>query len=322
MRIAFVTEMPFFGKLPKEFKDFRTVESWIYGFGAVNVPFNKLDKVSSADFDLFIIIIPKGHAEVCSIILEKLPMKQTVVLQEGPCYYFQDLPSEQVLVYEKLLRDCKMILCHNERDCSYFRQFNKTCLRLPTCCDTQLSFKRDKRDKVALSFGSQCSWYNGQTSYRILKDSGFEIVCPRMGRFKKDEKLECDVKNIGVFDYMPWYTFMSAIRNVGLACHMMPTMAASSYAIICAMLSIPCICGPSDIAKDLFPYTTTSDPYDYEMGSIMVKKLVGDKDFYDKVVDHAVRNVGKYDFRVVCPSMIKKFERVLGEVTNERNKKI
>lgn len=311
MNIAFVTEMGFFGKLPKNFKDFKTVESWIYGFDATNIPFNKLATVDKSQFDLFIVIVPKKNIGVCKELLTCMPLEKTAVMQEGPCYYFQDFGSEDVLNYELLLSKCKFLLCHNDRDTNYFRQFNPVCVRLPTCCDTHLKFEREKYSKDALMFGTLGSWYNGQTSYRILKETGFSVWMPQMGRFKADEGIQTTSKGIKVMAYSNWFEFMESIKNVSVACHMMPTVAASSYAINCAMLGIPCICAPSDIAWDLFPMTTCRDPYDFVMGSVLAKKLVDDKQFYLDVVNHARLNLAKYDYRYVCPTMIRKFTELL-----------
>ena len=311
MKIAFVSEMGFYGKLPKDFKDFRTVESWVYGFNAFNIPFNMLDKTDLTNFDLFIVIIPKNNVSICKELLNVLPMNKTSVLQEGPCYYFQDSPAMDELKYAKLLNDCKFILCHNESDCSYFRQFNKNCTRIPTCTDTKIEIKKEDKKPLAFSFGTFSKWYNGQTSYRILKEIGYEVWMSMMGRWKRDEGIQTKSKGIQVLGYLCWADFIKAIKNVSVACHMMPTKAASSYVLVCALLDVPCICSPSDMSKDLFPYTTTNDAYDYEMGAIYAKKLVNDKEFYAKVVNHAKINLAKYDYRVVCPIMIKKFKRLL-----------
>ena len=237
LNIAYVTEMGLHGRLRKDFKDFRTVESWIYGFNAFNIPFKKLETQNLEEFDLFIVIIPKNNVGVCKKVIDLLPLEKTAIMQEGPCYYFQDCPAAENLKYVELLEKCKFILCHNIRDTDYFSQFNDTCVKLPTCCDTQLEFKRDEYSKSAMMFGTFSSWYNGQTSYRILKETGFDVWMPMMGRFKKDEGIQTNNNKVKVLGYLPWFKFMEDIKNISIGCHMMPTMAASSYAIHCLDLN-------------------------------------------------------------------------------------
>ena len=240
-QILFMTEMQLVGKLPKDFPNLRTLESWLIGLDAHHVPLESLHSLKEGEVDFFkyssvVVVIPKNKPEYLIPIAKMLPANNLVILQEGPCDFFQDLDSISSLIYESILSQCRLVLCHNESDVKYFKQYNNNCKRIKTCTDVLTHRAPRPKLKRVLIGGTNCSWYNGQTSYSIAKifqDDGYGLAMMKMGRFKDKEELLCDHREIKIIDYEQWSEFILNLSQYSFAVHLMPTKAAGSFYLNC-----------------------------------------------------------------------------------------
>lgn len=86
--------------------------------------------------------------------------------------------------------------------------------------------------------GNWCSWYGGADSFFIAQEIGQPISAPQMGRMHTDE-LEID--QIRHLPYTNWAEWMVYLSDCKYAVNLMRTIAAASFSLNCAWLSIPCV---------------------------------------------------------------------------------
>ncbi len=97
MKVVFITELNYFGKIPRTHENMRTEFAWMTALNADNIYIQDLilNKINISDkYDLCISIIPKKIELYKNI--ENLPdfIKKISnvwgVMQEGPHWYYQD----------------------------------------------------------------------------------------------------------------------------------------------------------------------------------------------------------------------------------------
>jgi len=129
-KIAFFTEMPIWGKIPRDYPNMKTMEAWICALDADHISLSKLSEINT-DYDLSIVVIPKNwyklRIEQAHQIIEQIQSvikpkcKKLAIMQEGPNNYFQDYSIKHQFIYYHLLFEADFLLCHNESDINYYR---------------------------------------------------------------------------------------------------------------------------------------------------------------------------------------------------------
>ena len=138
MKIAFVTEMGFIGKIPVDHPNMRTEFAWMNALNADH--YSIYDKLPT-NYDHVFIIFPKGKvylsAEGSKIVdginpvtalldsnfIETLKQTNNKVhyIQEGPHWWYNDYELADRIAFYNMLTECDAIFAHNESDMLYYK---------------------------------------------------------------------------------------------------------------------------------------------------------------------------------------------------------
>lgn len=310
MRICFVTENKFEGKIPPNITDRRTEFEWMimldafhYNYDVVVRDINKLK-----EFDVVLFVLPKTKPYLVGFIRKVSKEIKTVLLQEGPSYLWQDLPTELQIEYFEMLQEVDGVLCHNDIDKKYFSGLtNKPVFKIPTFInipfvETTLGMAKTKKAIGACVIGGNGSnWYNGNSSVSVVKDfNEIKIVgFPTMGRKLENEEILMRIisgKEVHYMPYMSWDKFLITLSMYEYAIHLMPTPAAGSFHLMCAVAGVPCI-GPKtiDTQRVCFPELSVDSPFDIVGARRLLRKLITDKNFYKRIIDYAKKKAREFN---------------------------
>lgn len=247
-----------------------------------------------AKYDIAVLLIPKTPADrdrlyEVDIVAEARKIADKVLfMQEGPSWIYQDLPVHQQIWHYNLLTSVDGILTENETDISYFKGINpKIPIQdIPSLMieDSVLNARLvEKQDKVIIG-GNFTRWYGGFDSYVIATEFDLPIYCPSMGRKQPNEE-----QLVTHLPYLQWNEWIYALAEFKYAIHLMPTIAAGTFAMNCGFLGIPCIgYKDADTQRKIHP-SLSVEIGDLESARKLAIKLK-DKDFYDMCVNEAKQN--------------------------------
>ena len=256
---------------------------------AYNFHYSQLDALAeqNENFDIAILLIPKTGKDREALlnieIVEKSKniAKKVWFMQEGPAWIFQDLNLYQQFWHYNVLSSVDGILCENETDIPYFKGLvpNKPVFDIPSVMieDKILTAKNIvKQDKVMIG-GNFCRWYGGFDSYIIAHEFDVPMFAPSMGR--KIER-EDDIENLNHLPFMNWNQWIHTLAEFKYAIHLMPTIAAGTFAMNCGYLGVPCIgYDQADTQRKIHPELSVKFG-DTETARILANKLKTDSEFY------------------------------------------
>ena len=286
MKIAFLSQMGFTGKIPRNHLNMRVEFAQMCALQADHIPLLSIDKVQSK-FDVAVLLIPKTPSDRdklydLDIVTEARKIANKVVfMQEGPSWIYQDLPVHQQIWHYNLLTSVDGILSENETDIPYFKGINpKVPIQdIPSLMieDSVLNARLiDKQDKVIIG-GNFTRWYGGFDSYVIATEFDLPIYAPSMGRRQPNEE-----QLVTHLPYLQWDQWIHALAEFKYAIHLMPTIAAGTFAMNCGFLGIPCIgYNEADTQRKIHPKLSV-DIGDLESARKCALALKNDKDFYQE----------------------------------------
>jgi hypothetical protein len=282
-KIAFFTEMPFQGKIPRNHTNMRTEFAWMCALDAEH--FNIEQAIESCKdlngtpyFDIGIVILPKKKT-----IFDITPLyavcKKLAIMQEGPNWYWQDYSMDQQIAYIQSLAIADIIYVHNEADRKYYQGLiDHPDVRIMPSLMIEDNIPKNiegPRSGVIIG-GNMTSWYGGFDSMMIAQVFDEPIYAPSMGRkIPKEEQL--DIQHL---PYMEWDAWIQQLNNFKYGVHLMRTHAAGTFALNCAYLGIPCI-GYEGLDTQMICH----EPLTVEIGDLaaarkLAQKLRNDDDFY------------------------------------------
>lgn len=286
MKILFITELPFFGKVNRNHENMRTEFSWMCALNADHIPMqNLINNTAKIDsfYDIVIVILPKKLELVdTNVLLESIKSrgKKITTMQEGPAWYYQDYKYVDQVNYINFLSQMDFLLTHNKSDIPYFKGiFKKSTYNLQSLMieDTVKNVKNNNSGHPIIG-GNFCSWYGGVDSYFVARNFNKEIYVPSMGRKIANEEHMPDLKHL---PYMQWNDWIHTLSQFNIGIHLMRTHAAGTFALNCAYLGIPCIGYKGlDTQQTLHP-TLTVDVGDIVRANELTIKLRDDKSFYN-----------------------------------------
>ena len=259
MKVAFLTEMGFTGKVPANHPNMRTEFAWMHALNADHFNIRVLDKVKG--YDHIMIIFPKGktflNSEGSKLIdgrnpisdllrsdlVKKLKKENGLVhyIQEGPHWWFNDYEVVDQIYFYNFLSECDSIFTHNSTDVPYYKGLfpNKEVRPIFTLMIEELikGIVPTKENKAIIG-GNFARWYGGFESYIIADTFGCEIWAQDSHAKRVGEE---SVDSIKHFPRMVWVDWMKNLSTFKYAVHMMPTVAAGTFALNCAYFGIPCI---------------------------------------------------------------------------------
>lgn len=258
MKIAFLTEMNWRGKVPNGHVNMRTEFCWMYTLGADHFNIHEYEQIKG--YDAVFIIFPKATVKLSAIGIEMetpgqdkdisiytKPVIKTLKknngkicnVQEGPSDFFNDYDMPTQFNFYNQLSECDILFAHNKCDIDFYKGlFPQTKIRVipslmfppPT---TEPTIKSDK----TMIGGNFCKWYGGFQSYVVASTFNCPISVPSMHCKRKGEE---GVPNLTHLPYMTWIEWMYVLSNYKYAVHLMPTVAAGTF-------SMNCLSGDTDI---------------------------------------------------------------------------
>ena len=321
MNIAFFSESPFDGKIPRDFDNMRTEYAWYVALDATHHNVGNLPSMEEGMYDLGIVIIPKTKIEqlmqVDLIKQMRRVCKKIGFMQEGPYWYFQDYPMEQQIWFFNTLMEMDVIFAHNRTDVEYFKGLTKKenvyqnkSLMITDEIKPEID-NPDARHGVLIG-GNMVRWYGGFDSYIIAQEFDTDIFAPSMGR-KIEREDEMDIRHL---PYMNWIEWMNNLSKFKYAVHLMPTHAAGTFALNCAYHGIPCIGYEGlDTQSHCHPQLTIK-MNDLSNARRLANKLKTDKGFYETQSETARNNFNTFFSE---KEYIYNMNKIIKKVMNENN---
>ena len=313
MKIAFLTEMGFEGKIPDNHPNMRTEFAWMNALGADHYNLRKFDRVKN--YDAVFLILPKGKiylsAEgttltdslnpVSDILkfpykseLTKLGNKKVFYIQEGPTWWFNDYTIEDQINFFNQLSSFDGILAHNKHDVKFYQGLlpNTPVQAIGTLM--REFFIKDinpiPEDKTLIG-GNFSHWYGGFQSYI----SAQEFNNPIWAQESHSKRLgEDQLPNLNHFPRLIWNDWIKELANFKYAIHLMPTVAAGTFSLNCAYFGIPCIGNELvDTQNICFPDLSVNVE-DVNQTRMLAQRLTTDNQFYTHCSNLAKENYTKF----------------------------
>jgi hypothetical protein len=100
--------------------------------------------------------------------------------------------------------------------------------------------QRSEWGDAVIMGGNFVRWYGGFDSYVVARifQPEHSIHCVSMGRKQNKED---DIEDIKYLPYMQWREWIDALSQFDIGVHLMPTIAAGTFAMNCGFHGIPCI---------------------------------------------------------------------------------
>jgi hypothetical protein len=275
MKIAFFTEMEFYGKVPRTHNNMRTEFAWMC---ALNADHYNIQDIPIESYDLGIVIIPKKNPNF-DINNLKLICNKIAVMQEGPNWYWQDYSLEQQIWYFNTLVSADIIYTHNQSDQKYYKGLttHPDVRVMPSLMiEDVISKNIDCERSGVIIGGNMTSWYSGFDSMMIAQEFGEQIYVPSMGR-KIDREDELDITHL---PYMNWTQWIYELNKFKYGVHLMRTHAAGTFALNCAYLGIPCIGYEGLDTQEICHPETTVKLGDLMKARDIAKELSNNEKFY------------------------------------------
>lgn len=296
MKIAFLTEMGFEGKVQPNHSNMRTEFAWMLALDADHRHIHDYKKVGG--YDHVFVIFPKGMVYLNSIGLKMSnnanPISELLqsnfidilkennskvhFVQEGPHWLWNDYEISDQLFYYNMIFTCDSIFCHSSSDVAYYIGMfpNKKVNVIPTLMIDELisNIKPNPQDKVIVG-GNFSRWYGGFESYLMASDFKLPIYAQSSHAQRENED-----QLVTHLPRMVWIDWMKELSTFKYAVHLMPTVAAGTFSLNCAYFGIPCI-GNIDVDSQRLCHPNLSvDVNNIEKARYLVNKLKTDKDFY------------------------------------------
>ena len=298
MKIAFLTEMGFQGKVPMDHTNARTEFSWMIALDADHFNIEAYPFVTG--YDWVMLILPKGGVSLNSegirldnklnryAELYKTPFveqlkknnEKVAYVQEGPTWYVNDFSLPDQFNFFNQLSECDVIFAHNEYDTRWYEGWfpQKKVTTIPTLMIEELirNISPITENKVMMG-GNFCRWYGGFQSYLVAT----EFECPIFVQTSHcSQPGEDQVPNLNVLPRLVWVDWIKTLSTFRYGVNLMPTVAAGTFSLNCAYLGIPCIGNKRvDTQRLCFPYLSV-DSEDVASARDMAHQLVTDSEFY------------------------------------------
>jgi hypothetical protein len=306
MKIAFITEMGFKGKIPSNHPNMRTEFAWMHALDADHFGFYTLDEVK--DYDHVFIIFPKGQINLSTVGVKlgtipnpysqllagdwltklKANNKNTYYVQEGPHWMFTELEIADQIHFYNMLTSVDAIFAHNQSDVFYYGGLvpGQRIARIPTLMiEESIKDLEWKPEEKAIIGGNFARWYGGFESYMIAQE--FQVpIWGQTSHAKRDQEDQLIQHLPRVF----WTEWMSQLSTFKYAVHLMPTVAAGTFALNCSYFGIPCIGNREVDTQSICQPELAIDISDVNEARRLARRLVEDQEFYKYCSESAKLN--------------------------------
>lgn len=308
MKIVFLTEMGFTGKIPVNHPNMRTEFAWMYALEATH--HNIRDYNNIKDCDKVFIIFPKGRVFLDTagsklsndvnpvsdllgsnfIQVLKNQNKEVYIIQEGPSWWFTNYEMVDQINFINMLRTSDGIYAHNEYDVKFWKGFVDNVHVIPTLMieDSVKGIKWNPQNKTIIG-GNFSRWYGGLQSFMVAQEFKNEIWTIS-SHAQRDQENE-------LINHLPrtlWIDWMKHLSEFKYAIHLMPTIAAGTFSLNCAYFGIPCIGNEKVDTQRICHPNLSVDVDDIEKAKNLAYLLKNDLGFYKECSILARENYKNY----------------------------
>jgi len=310
MKVAFLTEMGFEGKVPSNHSNMRTEFAWMHALNADHRHIHHFQEVEG--YDHVFVIFPKGKlylsAEGSQLVADQNPVsellikepverlklknKKVYVVQEGPHWWWNDYNMYDQVRFFNMMVACDGIFAHNEHDVKYYKGMfpNVPVQVIPTLMiDSIVEDIHPVREEKVIIGGNFARWYGGMESFTVAQR--FEV--PIWGQTSHAMR-EGENQLVNHLPRVMWTEWMEQLSSFKYAVHLMPTIAAGTFSLNCAYFGIPCIGNEKVDTQRLCHPDLAVDVEDVEKAVMLAERLKDDKDFYEECSKAAKENYKKY----------------------------
>lgn len=308
-KVAFLTEMEFYGNIPADHLNMRTEFAWMHATNADHHNIHSYEKV--VGYDVVVLLLPQGkvvvdchgvelnrnHPDKLSGLLNtdfinilKNNNGMVVNMQEGPAWLFNEYEIETQFQYYNVLSNCDVLLAHNNHDARWYRGLlpNKKVYTMPTLLiETLISEIVATKENKTVMGGNFARWYGGFQTFVVSQEFENDIWVHSSHATRTNEQL---ISGLHHLPRLNWYEWMKFLSTCKYAIHLMPTVAAGTFSLNCAYFGIPCI-GNKRVDTQLLCHPNLAvDVDDVESARRLAHKLKTDSSFYGKCSTEAKEN--------------------------------
>ena len=297
-KIAFLTEMRHSGKISANYPNMRTEFAWMHALNAETYNIYKYEEVK--EYDYVFMIFPKGKtflsAEGSKLVDAINPVSQILAsnfidvlkennrkvfyIQEGPHWWWNDYEVVDQINFYNMLAKTDAIFAHNYEDQKYYTGLfpNKVINTIPTLMiEDSIKDVEWKPEEKAIIGGNFARWYGGFESYIVAQEFKVPIWGQTSHAMRDNES--------HLIQHLPrvlWTDWIKQLSTFKYAVHLMPTVAAGTFALNCAYLGIPCI-GNNEVDTQKICHPMLSvDVEDINTARQLATQLKKDKSFYEE----------------------------------------
>jgi len=312
MKIAFITEMGFAGKVASNYTNARTEFAWMHALDADHYSIRDINYINN--YDHVFIIFPKGDVYLNAFAVKLLDRQNSIseilrsslvsklkscnkkihYVQEGPHWLFNDYEIYDQIYFYNMIQECDSIFAHNEHDAVYYKGMfpNKPINIMPSLMIEDLikDIIPTKENKTIIG-GNFARWYGGFESYMVANTFNNQIWAQESHAKRPGEEMVDGIKHL---PRLIWIDWMKSLSTFKYAVHLMPTVAAGTFSLNCAYFGIPCIGNKEVDTQKLCHPNLSVSINDIEKAKELAYTLKNDESFYEECSYISKQNYIKY----------------------------
>lgn len=294
-KIAFISELPFYGKVDRNHQHMRTEFAQFCALQADHYCFYDLSSLQSG-YDHIILLVSKTDKLRDFLyqqdgLVAKLRTYGSKIwfMQEATAQVYQTKELHHQIWHYNLLQEVDGILTENITDYNYFKGFthsDKEIHTIPTLIiqDNFVHLRDNIKEEKTMMGGNFTSWYGGFDSYLVASEFGTPISVPKMRNVSNEEQL------VEVLSHVTFNEWMSLLSKYKYAVHLMPNITAGTFSLNCSFFGIPCIGYVESDTQRMCQPKLSVDRFDLESARKLAKMLKQDSDFYEECSKDAINN--------------------------------
>ena len=298
-KLAFISELPFNGKVDRNHQHMRTEFAQFCALKADHYCFYQMEQLQS-EYDHIILLISKTD-KLRDFVYQKENLvpdlrnfgKKIWFMQEATAQIYQTKELHHQIWHYNLLQEVDGILTENVTDFNYFKGItssDKEIHTIPTLIieDNFVYLKDTTKEEKVMMGGNFNSWYGGFDSYLVASEFNKPISVPKMRTVANENQL------VEVLPHVTFSEWMKILSSYKYAVHLMPNITAGTFSLNCSFLGIPCISYVDADTQRLCQPMLSVDRFDLESARNLAKQLRDDEDFYKECSESALSNYKKH----------------------------
>ena len=294
-KIAFISELPFNGKVERNHPHMRTEFAQFCALKADHYCFYDLSSLKHM-YDHIILLVSKTdklrdflYQQDDFVGMVRNYGKKIWFMQEATAQIYQTKELHHQIWHYNLLQEVDGILTENTTDYNYFKGLtdsDKQIYTIPTLIiqDNFIYLRDNIKEEKTMIGGNFNSWYAGFDSYIIASEFELPISVPKMRNVANEDQL------VEILPHTNFNKWMEILSKYKYAVHLMPNITAGTFSLNCSFFGIPCIGYVESDTQRLCQPKLSVDRFDLESARKLAKMLKQDNDFYEECSRDAINN--------------------------------